>query len=101
LGLLFGCANWVSQERLKLIQDYFAAYFQPSLRDWSSFKPNPGLRPGLSSAVPAGLDRSGAAHFAFPRGQVLFVAITLVADQVYEELMDPAIAGELGVEGGG
>jgi hypothetical protein len=30
--------------------------FQSSLRDFSFAPPNPGLRPGLSSAVPTGLD---------------------------------------------
>ena len=36
-------------------QDWFAAYFQPSLRDWIVLPSNPGLRPGLNSAVPPGL----------------------------------------------
>jgi hypothetical protein len=51
---------------------------QPSLRDFSMAHANPGLRPGLSSGVPTGLD--------------FVVAISLVADHVYEELMDAAIA---------
>jgi len=36
-------------------QDYVLGNFQPSLRDWFVTYANPGLRPGLLSAVPAGL----------------------------------------------
>jgi len=31
----------VPQGRLKIFQDFVAAYFQPSLRDWSSFRTQP------------------------------------------------------------
>jgi hypothetical protein len=50
-----GVASLVPQGRLKVVQDSLAAYFQPSLRDFSFSNIYPGLRPGLSSAVPAGL----------------------------------------------
>jgi hypothetical protein len=36
--------------------------FQSSLRDFSIADTNPGLRPGLSSAVPAGLNPELVAH---------------------------------------
>jgi hypothetical protein len=57
-----GRQSWVHHETslspegtVKVVQDGVAAYLQPSLRDWSSFKSNPGLSSWLSSAVPAGL----------------------------------------------
>src|SRR6202044_1701896 len=38
--------------------------FQPSLRDYSLARVNPGLRPGLLSAVPAGLNFGQASFHA-------------------------------------
>jgi hypothetical protein len=39
-------------------QDSVLVKIQPSLRDWSRCARYPGLRPGLSSDVPSGLDDS-------------------------------------------
>ena len=54
----------VPQGRLRVVQDCAAAYFQPSLRDWSSFpiQPRTSVLIGLSSAVLAGLSLDRNSH---------------------------------------
>jgi hypothetical protein len=51
-----GFPDSVSLKTAEAAEDCVAAYFQSSLRDYSCVHANPGLRPGLSSAVPSGLD---------------------------------------------
>src|SRR6266852_5750837 len=46
----------VPQGRLKVVQDCVEAYFQPSLRDWSSFKCNPGLTSWAKFSRPFGTE---------------------------------------------
>jgi hypothetical protein len=46
----------VPQGRLKVVQDCVAAYFQPSLRDWSSLKLNPGLASWAKFSRPCGTE---------------------------------------------
>ena len=47
--------RWSIHYTAQLTQDHVLGNFQPSLRDFSMPRENPGLRPGLFSAVPAGL----------------------------------------------
>ena len=55
--------GWSIHDPVQLTQDHVLGNFQPSLRDFSMVHENPGLRPGLFSAVPTGLClESGGSH---------------------------------------
>jgi hypothetical protein len=46
----------VPQGRLKVVQDWIAAYFQPSLRDWIVLSSNPGLASWAKFSRPFGAE---------------------------------------------
>jgi hypothetical protein len=54
--------RWSIHDPVQLTQDLVLGNFQPSLRDFSMSHQNPGLRPGLFSAVPAGLNLDSGTH---------------------------------------
>jgi hypothetical protein len=54
------CPELVERGRLKVVQDYVAAYFQPSLRDWVVlFESNPGLASWAKFSRPCGTILTG------------------------------------------
>jgi hypothetical protein len=59
-----GFTNLVPQGRLKVVQGRVAAYFQPSLRDWSSFPSNPGQASWAKFSRPSGTEFGNAISHA-------------------------------------
>jgi len=50
------CPELVERGRLKVVQDCVAAYFQPSLRDWSSFQIQPRTASWAKFSRPCGTE---------------------------------------------